>query len=70
MAWQIAFLAIGSSPARFRPLMISSIVEKLGHVAGVAVPRIDRGRASRAGVQELERQRAYPAPISSSVPAV
>jgi hypothetical protein len=37
MAWQIAFLVIGSSPARFRPLMIPSIVEKFGHVAGVAV---------------------------------
>jgi hypothetical protein len=37
MAWQIAFLVIGSSPARFRPLMIPSVVEKLGHVAGVAV---------------------------------
>jgi hypothetical protein len=37
MAWQIAFLVIGSSPARYRPLMIPSIVEKLGHVVGVAV---------------------------------
>jgi hypothetical protein len=37
MAWQIAFLVIGSSPARFRPLMVPSIVEKLGHVAGVVV---------------------------------
>jgi hypothetical protein len=37
MAWQIAFLVIGSSPARFRPLMIPSVVEKLGYVAGVAV---------------------------------
>ena len=37
MAWQIAFLVIGSSPARFRPLMIPSIVEKFGHVMGVAV---------------------------------
>jgi hypothetical protein len=37
MAWQIAFLVIGSNPSRFRPLMIPSIVEKLGHVAGVAV---------------------------------
>src|SRR4030095_13863366 len=36
LAWQIAFLVIGSSPARFRPLMIPSIVEKLGHVTGVA----------------------------------
>ena len=37
MAWQIAFLMIGSNPARFRPLMIPGIVEKFGHVAGVAV---------------------------------
>ena len=37
MAWQIAFLVIGSNPARFRPLMIPSIVEKLGHVVGVAL---------------------------------
>ena len=36
MAWQIAFLVIGSNPARFRPLMIPGICEKLGHVAGVA----------------------------------
>jgi hypothetical protein len=37
MAWQIAFLVIGSSPARFRPLMVPGAVEKFGHVAGVAV---------------------------------
>ena len=37
MAWQFAFLVIGSNPARFRPLMIPGILEKLGHVAGVAV---------------------------------
>ena len=37
MAWQIAFLVIGSSPARFRPLMIPGIIEKFGHVTGVAV---------------------------------
>ena len=37
MAWQIAFLVIGSDPVRFRPLMIVGVVEKLGHVAGVAV---------------------------------
>jgi hypothetical protein len=36
-AWQIAFLVIGSNPARFRPLMIPSIVEKLGFVVTVAV---------------------------------
>ena len=37
MAWQIAFLVIGSSPTRYRPLMIAGILEKLGHVGGVAV---------------------------------
>ena len=37
MAWQIAFLVIGWNPIRFRPLMIPSIVEKLGYVATVAV---------------------------------
>ena len=37
MAWQIAFLMIGTSPVRFRPLMIPSMVEKFGHVMTVAV---------------------------------
>jgi hypothetical protein len=32
MAWQVAFLVIGSNPARFRPLMIPAILEKLGYV--------------------------------------
>ena len=43
MAWQIAFLVIGSSPVRFRPLMIAGILEKFGHVAGVVV-LYSRGR--------------------------
>jgi hypothetical protein len=37
MAWQIAFLVIGSSPARFRALMIPGIVEKLTYVITLAV---------------------------------
>lgn len=37
MAWQIAFLVIGFSPARFRLLMIPGILEKLGYVATLAV---------------------------------
>ena len=37
MAWQIAFLLIGSAPIRFRPSMAPSIVEKLGHVTVLAV---------------------------------
>ena len=36
MAWQLAFLVIGSNPMRFRPLMIPGIIEKIGHVTGVA----------------------------------
>ena len=37
MAWQLAFLVIASSPARYRPLMIPAILEKLGYAAGVVV---------------------------------
>jgi hypothetical protein len=37
LAWQIAFLVIGSSPARFRPLMIPAMLEKFGHVATLMV---------------------------------
>ena len=37
MAWQIAFFVIGSSPSRFRLLMIPSIIEKLSYVVSVAV---------------------------------
>jgi hypothetical protein len=34
-AWQIAFLVIGSDPARFRPMMVPAVLEKLGY--GIAV---------------------------------
>ena len=37
MAWQIAFLVIGSDPARFRPLMIPSMIEKAGFIVTLAV---------------------------------
>ena len=37
MAWQIAFLVIGSNPARFRPLMILAMIEKFGYVATLIV---------------------------------
>ena len=33
IAWQIAFLIIGSDPARFRTMMIPAIIEKLGYVS-------------------------------------
>jgi len=31
LAWQFLFLVIGSNPVRFRPLMLVSILEKLGY---------------------------------------
>jgi hypothetical protein len=37
MAWQIAFLVIGSNPRRFRPFMIPGVLEKLSYVATLAV---------------------------------
>ena len=37
IAWQIAFLLIGSDPARFRPFMIAAIIEKMGYVATLVV---------------------------------
>jgi hypothetical protein len=35
LAWQLAFLVIGSDPARFRPLMLVAVLEKLSY--GIAV---------------------------------
>ena len=37
LAWQIAFLVIGSNPARFRALMIPAILEKVSYVATLGV---------------------------------
>lgn len=37
LAWQLAFLVIGSDPARYRLLMLPAIVEKLAYVAAMAV---------------------------------
>ena len=35
LAWQIAFLIIGNSPSRFRPLMIPAMLEKFSFVVAV-----------------------------------
>lgn len=37
LAWQIAFLMIGSNPARFRVLMIPAMLEKFSYVATLGV---------------------------------
>ena len=36
MAWQIAFLIIGTDPVRFRPLMPAAMVEKFFYIAAMA----------------------------------
>jgi hypothetical protein len=45
MAWQLAFLVIGSDPARFRLMMIPSVVEKLAFVLSLSVLFV-QGRAT------------------------
>ena len=35
LAWQVAFLVIATQPARYRPIMIPSILEKLSY--GIAI---------------------------------
>jgi hypothetical protein len=37
LAWQLAFLLIGTDPERFRPLMIMAVLEKLGWVMTLTV---------------------------------
>ena|SRR5260370_37139146 len=45
MAWQLAFFLIATNPARFRPMMIPSVIEKLGYIATVMVLHL-QGRLS------------------------
>ena len=47
MAWQIAFLIIGSNPARFRMLMIPGILEKLGSRAPCGAVQAGSGHLGR-----------------------
>jgi|SRR5437867_8853056 len=47
LAWQIAFLVIGSDPARYRPLMWVTVLEKFGFVAAVTW-LVAAGRSPRA----------------------
>ena len=56
MAWQIAFLIIGSDPRRFRLLMIPSMIEKFGHVTTLAVLYSNRRiplEDAQAGIPDL-----------------
>jgi hypothetical protein len=43
VAWQVAFLVIGSDPARYRTLMLPAILEKLSYgIAAVVLFSLDR----------------------------
>jgi hypothetical protein len=37
VAWQVAFLVMACEPARFRPLMLVAVLEKLGYGGAAAV---------------------------------
>jgi hypothetical protein len=37
LAWQFAFMVVGSDPVRFRPMMIPSLIEKFGFVLTLGV---------------------------------
>ena len=50
LAWQIAFLIIGSNPLRFRALMIPAMLEKLGFVITLLV-LYGQGRVSGIDAQ-------------------
>lgn len=54
LAWQIAFLVIGSNPQRFRPLMIPSMLEKIGYIVTVVV------LYSQARISNLDAAAAVP----------
>src|SRR5215831_16511839 len=47
LAWQVAFFIIARDPVRFRPIMIPSILEKLGY-GGAVVVLYAQGRMSHA----------------------
>src|SRR5581483_7227074 len=52
LAWQVAFLVIGSSPARFRPLMIAGMLEKFGYTGTLLVLHT-QGRISALDLQPV-----------------
>ena len=54
LAWQIAFLVIGSNPTRFRALMIPAMLEKFGYVSTLAV------LYGQGGIATLDAMAAVP----------
>jgi hypothetical protein len=49
LTWQLAFLVIASDPARYRPLMWVTVLEKAGFVVAVAM-LVGTGRSPRAAL--------------------
>lgn len=45
LAWQVAFAVIATDPARFRPMMIPSVLEKFSYAAALIVLHL-QGRLS------------------------
>jgi hypothetical protein len=54
MAWQIAFIVIGSNPARYRLMIIPGIIEKLGFIVTVTA------LYSRAAISAKDASAAVP----------
>jgi hypothetical protein len=42
LVWQIVFFVIATDPARFRPMMIPSLIEKLTYVGAITVLYLQR----------------------------
>jgi len=55
LAWQFAFFAIATDPARFRPTMIPSVLEKVSQ-AGLFQLKSDRGNGVPAGPEVCARK--------------
>lgn len=49
LAWQLAFIIIGSDPMRYRPLMVASMVEKFGFITTIGVLYV-QGRVTATDV--------------------
>lgn len=55
LAWQIAFLIIGSDPVRFRPLMPAAMVEKFSFVIAIVfLYALDRVHVIMAGAASMD----------------
>jgi hypothetical protein len=60
LAWQVAFLTIATNPARFRPIMVAAVLEKLAYVVTLGVlysgGQLQLGQAA-VGIPDLVRAR-------------